>query len=66
MKTIIKKYHRIWEWQIILDGKVIAGGYGRTKKDATNDADVWKTRNVEVRHAAPDARNATDGQCGVA
>ena len=52
MKTIIKKYHKIWEWQIIQGGKVIAGGYGRTKKDATNDADVWRTLNEKSRDRA--------------
>ena len=45
MKTIVKKYHLIWEWQVIQGRKVIAGGYGRTKKDATNDLNVWLRLN---------------------
>jgi len=45
MKTIVKKYHKIWEWQVIQGRKVIAGGYGRTKKDATNDLNVWLRLN---------------------
>ena len=47
MKTIVKKYHKIWEWQVIQGRKVIAGGYGRTKKDATNDLNVWLRANSD-------------------
>ncbi len=50
MKTIVKKYHKIWEWQVIQGHKVIAGGYGRTKKDATNDLNVWLRLNDKLRH----------------
>lgn len=48
MKTIVKKYHKIWEWQVIQGRKVIAGGYGRTKKDATNDLNVWLRLNDKL------------------
>ena len=56
MKTILKKYHKIWEWQIIQDGKQIAGGYGRTKKDGTNDLNVWMRLNDPAMPTASDGR----------
>lgn len=52
MKTVVKKYHKIWEWQVIQGRKVIAGGYGRTKKDATNDLNVWLRLNDQALRSA--------------
>jgi hypothetical protein len=46
-EIIIKKYHLIWEWQIVEGRKVLFGGFSRTKKDAKNDAGiVWRQNNV--------------------
>jgi len=60
-KTIVKKDPKIWEWQVIQVRKVIAGGYGRTKKDATNDLNVWLRPNAGTqRPGTPDGSLATD------
>lgn len=61
MKTIVKKDPKIWEWQVIQGRKVIAGGYGRTKKDATNDLNVWLRPNAGTqRPGTPDGSLATE------
>lgn len=46
MTTIITREPRgrVWLWQVKQGNKVIAGGYCRTKRDATNDAQIWINR----------------------
>ena len=47
MKTTFIRLNEIWEWAITKDGKQVAGGYCRTKRDAKNDAAIWKSLNKQ-------------------
>lgn len=39
-EIIITKERRVWQWQVILGGEILFGGYCRTKKAATSDAET--------------------------
>lgn len=41
MTTKIKKINKIYEWIVIKDNRVIAGGFSRTRKYAKNDAKIF-------------------------
>ena len=41
MKASIAKDGRAWLWNVRRGKKVVAGGYGRTKRAAKNDMEIW-------------------------
>ena len=42
------------------------GSHGSAIADDIRELQLFKSPNAKLRHAAPDAQNATDGQSGVA
>lgn len=49
MKITIEKEGRAWRWEITENGEHRAGGYGRTKADAENDAGIWREDVLAAR-----------------
>ena len=47
-KLVITKDGLVWIWQVREGRKNIAGGFCKTKKDATNDGGVWMRRNDKL------------------
>jgi hypothetical protein len=64
IKTITKRdSRRLWTWRIDRGAETLAGGFGRTQRDAKSDANTWLKLHFPIMSAAgaPGCELDTDG-----